>query len=283
MSKGALLKSLNTSVGVSIIIQAVLLLFIQSSNPFFYLQSFWLFTGLIFILQYLDDKGPKTIINYYPNGKILSKFIVINGLYEGNSWGWHENGNLAMKTTWKTGKPNGLTIIWDLNGKKISSDMFKDGLLHGKSIYYDDGATREEWSYKQNILHGWHRSYNGNKIAFEEYYINGKANGISIGYKYSGRVGMFFLIKDDKMKLSSGRILKDGELAERWAYIKKRLKTAGASDMDIWRLNAIKDYEQRRPLKKHKRASPEFEGEDIFEDWDNMVKINKPVRDEYIN
>lgn len=158
----------------------------------------------------------------------------------------------------------GLVIRRDSNGVKISSEMFENGLLHGKSIYYGKDGTREEWNFKQDILHGWHRSYYGKKITFEENYVHGKANGISIGYKYSGSVSMFCLIKDDKMKLAGGRILKDGELVERWFYIKKRLIMAGALEMDILRLEAKKDYEARLLPKKPTRELPEKE--DIFRD-----------------
>ena len=217
MSKGALLKGLNESVAISICIQIAIFLLYQSINPLFYLQSFWVFTALLFIIFYLDNKGPKTIINYYPNGKILSKFIVINGFYEGKSWAWHDNGQLAGKTNWKAGVPNGLFIRWNSNGQKQSSIMFKDGLLHGKSVYYkNDGKRREEWNYKNDIQHGWHREYFGNKVTFEECYVNGKLNGITVLYRNPGLVGMFAFHKNDMNKLMTTRHLKDGELIKRW-------------------------------------------------------------------
>jgi|GEM_PF-2835497 hypothetical protein len=60
---------------------------------------------------------------------LFKGFIIINE--------WAENGLLikqdaegnTIETNMKDGKPDGLTIIWDKNGKKISEINYKDGVV----------------------------------------------------------------------------------------------------------------------------------------------------------
>ena len=53
--------------------------------------------------------------------------------------------------------------------------------------------------------------------------------------------------------------------------------------MDILRLEAIKSYESTLTSINSRRELPWFKDKDIFEDWDNMDKMNDFVINKYVN
>ena len=69
--------------------------------------------------------------------KLSNKDIEYLDIYENVSEGFYAND-----------KPEGLQTSWDENGQIESEQEYKNGVLHGKSTFYEDGALASEYILK---------------------------------------------------------------------------------------------------------------------------------------
>jgi antitoxin component YwqK of YwqJK toxin-antitoxin module len=84
--------------------------------------------------------------------KPLREENYVDGKPDGVSKRWHENGQLALETTFKAGKLNGVTTEWDKEGVKRGEATFVDGQREGKTtIWTPDGKVIEQ-NYKAGKL-----------------------------------------------------------------------------------------------------------------------------------
>jgi antitoxin component YwqK of YwqJK toxin-antitoxin module len=107
---------------------------------------------------------------------------------DGISKGWHRNGQLKSKETYKDGKKEGKWISWYPNGQKEWERMMKSGERDGLvTEWYENGEKRSEGTYKDGKEYGlffkWHENrkvksqityHEGYRIGeWSEWYSNG--------------------------------------------------------------------------------------------------------------
>jgi antitoxin component YwqK of YwqJK toxin-antitoxin module len=89
------------------------------------------------------------------------------------------NGKPSFNLAKSENKLNGELVMYDENGKRIATYMYKDSLLNGESIiWYKNGQMHSKSNYKNGILEGKVFEYllNGQKIS-ETNYVQGKFDG----------------------------------------------------------------------------------------------------------
>lgn len=63
------------------------------------------------------------------------------GLKTGNWTRWYDNGMIKESYFFKNGKLKGQFRTFDTDGRLLSASTYKDGILHGKAIYYAKDTT----------------------------------------------------------------------------------------------------------------------------------------------
>ena len=102
-----------------------------------------------------------------------------SGKKEGISIWWFINGNKQLECNYKDGKLNGTLKRWYLNGTPEREDNYVNDLLNGYSkTYYKEGSIESEVNYKNGLLDGSYKLYwtNG-EIQAKGQYLNGLYDG----------------------------------------------------------------------------------------------------------
>jgi antitoxin component YwqK of YwqJK toxin-antitoxin module len=103
-----------------------------------------------------------------------------------------ENGvKFISEVEFKNTKANGKWILWnDSEGYKSKEGVYKNGLKHGKEIWWDEnGHKLAEINYKNDKIDGtWIGYYANGKKFIEESYNDGEKHGKSICWDDSGAV-----------------------------------------------------------------------------------------------
>jgi len=73
---------------------------------------------------------------YYPNGQLMYRYTVVNGIYEGVCQMWTKDGRLYSQSMYHNGSLDGQTICWHPNGKIAMESDYDKGFLF-RNIYYD--------------------------------------------------------------------------------------------------------------------------------------------------
>ncbi|MDR1695492.1 MAG: hypothetical protein LBR69_02515 [Endomicrobium sp.] len=96
---------------------------------------------------------------FYEDGSIAEEAVYVKGEVEGTATVYMKNGNF-YKYVYKDNMLNGLTHLYDKNGRLIESSSYKDGVLEGTSRkYYLSGAVKSEMEYSHGKLDGYVRNY----------------------------------------------------------------------------------------------------------------------------
>lgn len=157
---------------------------------------------------------------WYSNGNIKEAHNQQEGLIDGPYKAWAADGTLAVEGVYKQGKKEGkftryialyelmiLSYNKKLKGKVESEEYYKEGLLHGTSIYYNTNADKHVIEYdrfyqKDTLIEEIHYYTNGENKHFirrngdcKHYFINGEIkqkyqqeNGIKQGMATYGYI-----------------------------------------------------------------------------------------------
>lgn len=94
-------------------------------------------------------------ISHFKNGQIKRTIPYVNGLAEGVSFEFFEDGSLFEERHLKNNATHGIHNLWNMSGTKRFESLYKDGLWDGlqKSLHNDNSI---HWfaSYKDNTMHG---------------------------------------------------------------------------------------------------------------------------------
>ncbi len=130
------------------------------------------------------------MLDHTPDGSMLSRSFVSNGLLHGLSEGWHTNGQLQVSEHFQEGASHGLRTKWSAQGNKISEAVIVAGRLHGPfRRWHENGALAEQMEMQ-----------------------DGQADGVAKAYFPSGSL-------KSEIALQSGKVIgqkfwKDGESKE---------------------------------------------------------------------
>ncbi|WP_298531985.1 hypothetical protein [uncultured Algibacter sp.] len=100
--------------------------------------------------------GGKLLDGYYVVGDKDVKweeFNINKGLLNGESFVYHNNGNIFSTTQYTNGRKNGEEKLFSLSGKLKTINTYKNGVMYGKSLsYFESGELLSESKIKNEIV-----------------------------------------------------------------------------------------------------------------------------------
>ncbi|MFM1932836.1 MAG: putative glucosyltransferase-S [Bacteroidota bacterium] len=157
-------------------------------------------------VDHLDGTRNMFVVNYYKNGKVLSKGHYTEKTVDGNTEKWKqgawefytEQGVLKTSETYVDNKREGKSIEYFANGKVLSEYSYARDEKHGAyREYFENGRLKGEGSYEYGELNGDYKLYEANGRPFVQgKYIKGAKDGLWIKFNSSGEIEL--TIKYDK-------------------------------------------------------------------------------------
>jgi hypothetical protein len=91
---------------------------------------------LILTEEYVNGRVEGKRICYYPSGKKFSEMSFVNGLGEGATTTWYENGTVASTDHMRRGQPHGVQTLYYPSGKKSVETPHVMTVTHGTCRHY---------------------------------------------------------------------------------------------------------------------------------------------------
>jgi len=114
-------------------------------------------------------------------GKVLSKKSYVDGILDGLSYKYHQDGWLKWQKNYASGEMDGEVIHYYSDGTTKSKENYASGKLDGEVIkYFADGTKKSQENYSVGKQDGTQKFFYSNGILKEVYYINsdGKKHGL---------------------------------------------------------------------------------------------------------
>ncbi len=130
---------------------------------------------------------------YHSNGELWQYLEVCNGRAYGDYKEWHPNGQLKISAFVIEGTPDlsemaqrtwlfdGLSEVFDEQGRKVASIPYSKGVLEGESFhYFPTGQVMKRIPYQKNEIHGTFHEYSQTGECLESTpYLHGEKEGLS--------------------------------------------------------------------------------------------------------
>ena len=116
------------------------------------------------------------VITHDGTGKIIIEEVNIReGIAEGMTKLWYENGTPQFETNIKNGQPNGIGRMWYKNGQLKVELLLKNGEPEGRAKeWYENGQLKREGQFANGKQNGIFTFYNKvGAIEKKEYWENG--------------------------------------------------------------------------------------------------------------
>jgi antitoxin component YwqK of YwqJK toxin-antitoxin module len=90
------------------------------------------------------------MVDLYPNGAMMDRSMISNGLPNGWSESWYTNGQMQVREGFRNGLSDGLREKWFPNGRKMSEAAIVDGKVTGIfQSWHENGQLSERIQMKQ--------------------------------------------------------------------------------------------------------------------------------------
>ncbi|MBK6835718.1 MAG: hypothetical protein IPG89_16145 [Bacteroidetes bacterium] len=195
-------------------------------------QGYWVKlnpkTGKPFYKGTFKDDKPVGVFKYYYEEIDTIKTIMEfkNNGTVGYATMFYMTGAKQAKGKYVNEQKDSVWTIYDESGKILSSESYKAGKRHGKSIVYlQNGDIAEERSFKNDINDGPYKMYfEGKKLKDKGNYVAGKLVGKNAYYYPSGTIAAIgyynnngnkngvWLYKNNEGKVTSKDVYDDGKL-----------------------------------------------------------------------
>lgn len=147
------------------------LLVSQNNRNLYRYDNLWMYNGKIFS-GYITQASA--------DNKVIYKLPVIDGLANGLTVGFYENGHKMLEQFFVDDRLEGLYKHWWRNGQYKYIFFFKDDKYEGtQKVFFEDGKLREESNFSNGKPEGLQRVWNENGQLISNYTIrNNKLYGI---------------------------------------------------------------------------------------------------------
>lgn len=145
-------------------------------------------------------KKETEIVKYYDDGKVESRFFLVNGKKNGEATLYHKNGQIKQRGNWKDDKQEGVWLFYYDNGQISEKIPYKNDLQDGWAVfYYPDGSLNQEGNFTKGIPEGISKIYyrGTNKVKELSNWSNGKRNGEETIFDSIGPGSKKYIWKDD--------------------------------------------------------------------------------------
>ena len=131
------------------------------------------------IHYFLNGKKEGYLKYFYEDGRIRALYRIKNDTIR-KKISFHKNGLLQNEIYYKNGKKEGKFITFDIDGSKINTGNYRNGVLDGENIIYENGKEKNIYNFKNGVKNGYALEYIENKIKNIYHYKNGHLDGIQI-------------------------------------------------------------------------------------------------------
>ncbi len=154
--------------------------------------------------DYVNNKINGTEVKYYRNGNKRYSITNKEGKLDGEVLETYDNGKIQQKGKFVNGKREGQTTFYFNNLK--NSIKSEGTYVNGEAVgvwksYHQNGKISEEGSYnKEGLKEGlWKNYYPSGILSQEEFFENGKNNGLLKNYTTEGKPWEEFMYKKNKI------------------------------------------------------------------------------------
>ena len=116
-----------------------------------------------------DENGYKTgeWKKYYASGRVFITANYVNDTLNGKVISYYKNANIQAENDYINGMLNGVSKQYDIKGNPIREISYKDNLIFGNCVYYEDGVIDNERYYKNGVVDGPCKDYRKGKLWME--------------------------------------------------------------------------------------------------------------------
>jgi antitoxin component YwqK of YwqJK toxin-antitoxin module len=156
------------------------------------------------ITPYKNGKKDGVAIEYYADGKVMSKTPYVNGKKQGLYESWYSDGNQRRMTPYKDDKVEGVMKHFD-NGKLTYIGSYKNGEKYGIHKSYYNGHIQEAVPYVKGKLHGTGEIYDEDgSLKYRLTWVDGYEKEIVYSQKEKEKMAQAKLRRDNRVKRSKG-------------------------------------------------------------------------------
>lgn len=200
--------------------------------------------GDIFYVKETGKPLTGTLIRTYPNGKKLAESVFVEGILNGESRAFGENGKLAHTVEFKNNMKDGAYKQYDEKGvlraevsfkndkldgpftvyypsQKIQlRETYQNGALNGERIeYYENGQIKSKTNFKQNLLDGTVEEFSADgKQQSIITFVNGKRNGVAKAFYPNGKPLFEMHFKNNQLDGDNLKYDETGKIVEKRVY-----------------------------------------------------------------
>ena len=167
------------------------------------------------------------ITDEFPNGLLKQYFIYNkNGLLDGESREYYEEGNIKSISSFKNDIPDGVFISYYQNGNIENKYAYVNGQANGECFsYYENGKLEERYFLKNGEIDGEAFAYYpSGKLRGKEVQKLGKREGESIIYHENGNIKQKSTFKNDKREGDLFIYFPSGKLRQTEKYINGKIE-----------------------------------------------------------
>jgi antitoxin component YwqK of YwqJK toxin-antitoxin module len=137
--------------------------------------------------KFKDDQPIGEWLYYFNTGKMMAK-LTHSGV-ESYSISFHKTGGPQSIGKFVNQKKDSTWVYYDLDGYKIATDYFVEGLKNRISyVYYPSGKVAEEKEYRNDFEQGaWNMFWENGDKKKTATYVNGALEGQAVFYNSEGK------------------------------------------------------------------------------------------------
>ena len=178
---------------------------------------------LLLSLAFAASVSAEEIVETWPDGTPKSRRVVDeNGVRNGASVSYYENGRIHVEEVWRDGKRHGVQSTHAEDGRLTSVVHFAKGAFSGSYKTFDEqGTLRVRKNYRNGVLHGPYATWSANrKPELKAAYKNGLLDGRYEAYDGAGMLKI-------KAKYKAGKLNGTYEAFENRRRVSKQRWSAG--------------------------------------------------------
>ena len=176
-------------------------------------------------------------LTLYSYNQEVSKYLMKQGMYDGEQSeyngsevylfkngvtiaysSYHDNKQLKCQISYKNGKQDGEFIVYDKNGKIITTKFLKEGKLEGEVMEDRWNGSIQRSNYVNNELNGkYTKTYADRSMQTEGFYTNGLKDKTWIEFDKNGKKSLETEYTNDKLN-GIRKVFEDGELMKSENY-----------------------------------------------------------------
>lgn len=231
----------------------------KTKKPYGEWTYFYARTGLLFGKGTYNKMGKMDgeWTYYHMNGKTKEKTMYKNGLRDGSSEQWYDNGEKRSVYTYKADKENGAYEQYGYSGYLKESGTMTNGVLTGVGkVYHENDQVMYEMNFANGKVNGDFKEYDfRGTLKMDAKVVQGKKNGVVKSYHPNGKLESEGMYKNDmpfgdwKIYYSSGALKREGKYKEKgnreglWKEYHENGKIATEATYKAGKYNGVlKDY-----------------------------------------